>query len=603
KALYGLKQAHRAWYDVLSQFLIESGFQKVPTPMVEHAKLKLDLVGKPVNHTDYRSMIGSLIDKFTSRSDKCVLLGYSTVKKDYKLFSLDNRNVIFARDVKFFETIYPFKMRNTSVNDNADADSAIEEGSPAFSRTDTEATQSFENETATQIKETSLSEGNVFETNIDPFFVPTHSLTSESIDRVQSEPRRSSRVSKLLAKLNDYVIDSKLKYGIEKHVSYAKLNHVNYCFATTLNKYVETTSYYEAATDPRWVEEMNNELDALYRNHTWTIVDLHKGRKTIGNKWIYKIKYKASRDVERYKAMVLAKGFNQKEGYINNYFLYGDLVEDVYMTLPLGFGDDNGNKVCKLNKSLYGLKQAPRQWNAKLTAALIKHDFVQSKFDYSLFIKESDSVFVALLVALRVLRYLKGASGNGVQVYKSNDLSLKDFSDADWAQCPVTKKSVSGFLVMFSNCPVSWKSKKQPTISRSSAEAEYRCLVATTCEVIWMCNVLSDFKITGLFPVEIFCDSSSAIQIAGNPVFHEKTKHFEIDVHIVGDKVSAVVIKTVKIHTTEQVADIFTKGASVTETEPSKTKVDTATSLPVKKLLNMIDEIDDITMEELKIMG
>nr|GFB18571.1 hypothetical protein [Tanacetum cinerariifolium] len=61
KALYGLKQAPRAWYDVLSQFLVKSGFQKVPTPMVEQAKLKLDLVGKPVDHTDYRSMIGSLM--------------------------------------------------------------------------------------------------------------------------------------------------------------------------------------------------------------------------------------------------------------------------------------------------------------------------------------------------------------------------------------------------------------------------------------------------------------------------------------------------------------------------------------------------------------
>nr|GFB90601.1 retrovirus-related Pol polyprotein from transposon TNT 1-94 [Tanacetum cinerariifolium] len=60
KALYDLKQAPQAWYGVLSQFLIKSGFQKVPTPMVEQAKLKLDLVGKPVDHTDYRSMIGSL---------------------------------------------------------------------------------------------------------------------------------------------------------------------------------------------------------------------------------------------------------------------------------------------------------------------------------------------------------------------------------------------------------------------------------------------------------------------------------------------------------------------------------------------------------------
>nr|GFA96747.1 hypothetical protein [Tanacetum cinerariifolium] len=69
KALYGLKQALRAWYDVLSQFLIESGFQKVPTPMVEQAKIKLDLVGKPVDHTDYRSMIGSLMYVTLSRPD------------------------------------------------------------------------------------------------------------------------------------------------------------------------------------------------------------------------------------------------------------------------------------------------------------------------------------------------------------------------------------------------------------------------------------------------------------------------------------------------------------------------------------------------------
>nr|GFA42227.1 copia-type Pol polyprotein [Tanacetum cinerariifolium] len=80
KALYGLKQAPRAWYDVLSQFLIESGFQKcsidttlfikkVPTPMVEQAKLKLDLVGKPVDHTDYRSMFGSLMYVTSSRPD------------------------------------------------------------------------------------------------------------------------------------------------------------------------------------------------------------------------------------------------------------------------------------------------------------------------------------------------------------------------------------------------------------------------------------------------------------------------------------------------------------------------------------------------------
>ncbi|GKE05143.1 ribonuclease H-like domain-containing protein [Tanacetum coccineum] len=83
---------------------------------------------------------------------------------------------------------------------------------------------------------------------------------------------------------------------------------------------------------------------------------------------------------------------------VNNAFLYGDLVKDVYMTLPKGFDNDNGTKVCKLNKSLYGLKQASRQWNVKLTTALVEHDFVQNKFDYSLYVKSEGSMFVALLV-------------------------------------------------------------------------------------------------------------------------------------------------------------------------------------------------------------
>ncbi|GJY53257.1 hypothetical protein Tco_0444921 [Tanacetum coccineum] len=102
-------------------------------------------------------------------------------------------------------------------------------------------------------EDNSLSKGNVFENSIGSSSVPTHNLISETIDRVQSKPR-----------------------------SYAKVNYVNYCFATTLNKFIKPANYYEAALDPKWVEAMNDEIDALYRNHTWTIVELPKGRKAIG---------------------------------------------------------------------------------------------------------------------------------------------------------------------------------------------------------------------------------------------------------------------------------------------------------------------------------
>lgn len=83
---------------------------------------------------------------------------------------------------------------------------------------------------------------------------------------------------------------------------------------------------------------------------------------------------------------------------VNNAFLYGDLYEDVYMQLPLGYYEKNETRVCKLNKSFYGLKQALRQWNEKLTTALVENGFKQSLNDYSLYTKDTDGIFLALLV-------------------------------------------------------------------------------------------------------------------------------------------------------------------------------------------------------------
>ena len=92
------------------------------------------------------------------------------------------------------------------------------------------------------------------------------------------------------------------------------------------------------------------------------------------------------------------------------------------------------------------------------------------------------------------------------------------------------------------------------------SEAEYRCMASTTCEVMWILKVLNDFGITdNLLPVELFCDNKAAIQIAANPVMHEKTKHFDIDVHLVREKVASGLIKTVKVDSKSQTVDVLTK--------------------------------------------
>ncbi|GJR53325.1 ribonuclease H-like domain-containing protein [Tanacetum coccineum] len=164
-----------------------------------------------------------------------------------------------------------------------------------------------------------------------------------------------------------------------------------------------------------------------------------------------------------------------------------------------------------------------------------------------------------LKIALKVLRYLKGSPGKGVHIIRCPKVSLETFVDADWAKCLITRKSVTGFCLFLNGSLVSWKSKKQNTLSKSTAEAEYRAMASATSETIWVLKILKDLNVGNILPVNVFCDSQAAIKIAANPVFHERTKHLEIDLHFVRDKILSGVIKTQKISSANQVADIFTK--------------------------------------------
>lgn len=110
--------------------------------------------------------------------------------------------------------------------------------------------------------------------------------------------------------------------------------------------------------------------------------------------------------------------------------------------------------------------------------------------------------------------------------------------------------------------PISWKSKKQDTVSRSSTESEYRALGSVTCEVLWILKLFYEFGFKNLVPVKVFCDNESAIKLALNHVFHEKTKHFEVEVHFLRDKISKGFLKVIKILSEKQRADIFTKSLS-----------------------------------------
>ncbi|KAJ0495264.1 putative RNA-directed DNA polymerase [Helianthus annuus] len=689
-------------------------------------------------------------DKFSSNAEKCVLLGYSNFKKGYKLWSLDSKKVFFSRDVKFYESVYPFKIKNfdnqesvynnqlnhANFFDNILSEvSSIpndEEGANGSHDPVNEDQQPLSPSTSAPVQQSEQEGSSGLDTN-----VMADNITGTNVETNQSEGtsvRKSYRNVSMPKRFDEFVVEGKVKYGIEKVVSYAHLSYDNKCFVAALNKVCEPTCYNEAVKNDKWVDAMNSEMEALYRNNTWILVDLPKGRKPIGCKWVYKVKYKASGEVERYKARLVAKGFNQREGLdfgetfspvvkmttvrvvlkivvnngwplyqmdVNNAFLYGMLSEDVYMVQPQGYSS-NDNRVCKLVKSLYGLKQAPRQWNEKLTSVLTSMGFVQSMCDYSLFVLSKSDVFVVLLVyvddivitgnnkaaiehvknslrenfhikdlgllryflgievlysnnsiclsqrkyclellnefgylgckpvttpieqsflvtnkckndqkilenvngfqrligkliylsltrpdisytvqflsqfmhspcqshldiALRLLRYLKLSPGKGISFKKSDSVVLTGFVDSDWAKCLKTRKSVTGYGIFLGETLISWKSKKQSVVSRSTAEAEYRAMCSATCEIMWILNVLSELKVDYNLPVSLYCDSKSAISISQNPVFHERTKHFELDLHFLREKIAAGVIKPQKVSTEKQVADIFTKGLNAAQ--------------------------------------
>ncbi|GJZ85567.1 ribonuclease H-like domain-containing protein, partial [Tanacetum coccineum] len=160
----------------------------------------------------------------------------------------------------------------------------------------------------------------------------------------------------------------------------------------------------------------------------------------------------------------------------------------------------------------------------------------------------------------RILRYVRGSLDFGLQLYSSSTLSLISYSDADWAGCPTTRRSTSGYCVFFGNNLFSRSSKRQVTISRSSAEAEYRGVANAVTETCWLRNLLREFHSPLSTATLVYCDNVSAVYLSSNPVQHQRTKHIEIDIHFVRDLVSMGHIRVLHVPSRYQYADIFTKG-------------------------------------------
>ncbi|KAL0456881.1 UNVERIFIED_CONTAM: Retrovirus-related Pol polyprotein from transposon RE1 [Sesamum latifolium] len=419
----------------------------------------------------------------------------------------------------------------------------------------------------------------------------------------------------------------------------------------------EPKSFLEANQHEHWRKAMDTELDALEKNHTWTLTSLPAEGVDYFDSFSPVTK---TVTVRIFFAVASAFNWLLLQLDVNNAFLHGHLDEDVYMSPPEGYHKAQHGLVCILQRSLYGLKQSSRQWNIEFTSKLESYGFKKSSHDHCLFTLKNDSVFMALLVyvddvllignsidamtavkrylddlftikdlgyakyflglelarsshgttvsqrkylldiihvchltnakptttplpagikfdassgpllaspdryrclvgrllylgfsrpdicfavqqlsqfiqhprephwdaALHLVRYLKDTSTLGLFFPSGSSLRLSAFSDSDWASCIDTRRSVTGFCIFLGGSLISWKTKN---------------------------------KLRFPAPIPFHCNNKAAIHITENPVFHERTKHLDIDCHLVRDHFKRGFIPPRHIPSQHQVADLFTK--------------------------------------------
>jgi hypothetical protein len=192
---------------------------------------------------------------------------------------------------------------------------------------------------------------------------------------------------------------------------------------------------------------------------------------------------------------------------------------------------------------------------------LTRPDLAYAVQQVCLFMHDPREPHLALIK--RILWYIKGSMSAGLQLGSGTIDQLTAYSDADWVGYPDTRRSTSGFCVFLGDNLVSWSPKRQTTVSRSSAKAEYRAVAHIVAECCWLCQLLQELHISIPLATVVNCDNVSVVYMTANPVHHRRTKHIEIDIHFVREKVALGQFRVLHVPSAYQFADMMTKGLPV----------------------------------------
>jgi hypothetical protein len=159
----------------------------------------------------------------------------------------------------------------------------------------------------------------------------------------------------------------------------------------------------------------------------------------------------------------------------------------------------------------------------------------------------------------RIMCFVKGTVVTGQKFRKSPSTLLSIFTNADWVGCVDDQRSTRGFVVFFGPNLISWSARKQPTVSRSSTEVEYKALTNGTAEGVWLQSLLKELHVNQPRPPVLWCDNLGTTYLSSNPLFNARTKHIEVDFHFIWEKVAMGALNVRAIASGDQIPDIFTK--------------------------------------------
>ncbi|RVW40738.1 Retrovirus-related Pol polyprotein from transposon RE1 [Vitis vinifera] len=334
-------------------------------------------------------------------------------------------------------------------------------------------------------------------------------------------------------------------------------------------------STHEALSHPGWRQAMVDEMAALHSNGTWILL-------------FYPL-------VDRLKARLVAKAILKFMVLImldiKNAFLHGDLAEEVYMEQPpvlllrgslciylVVYVDDivitGSDQDDSSISSGVVLSQRKYALDILEETGMLDCKPVDTPMDPNVKLVPGQGEplgdpgrYRRLPLGCRnpYLRYIKSTPGQGVLYENRGHTQVVGYTDADWAGSPTDRRSTSGYCVFIGGNLISWKSKKQDVVARSSAEAEYRAMALATCELIWLRHLLQELRFGKDEQMKLICDNQAALHIASNPVFHERTKHIEVDCHFIREKIASGCVATSFVNSNDQLADIFTKSLRAKE--------------------------------------